>query len=130
MLANVVTALLLIIGLINFVPIIGVSSKDRLRALYGVQVDSENLLILMQHRALLFGVIGIFLMYAAFQPALQVAAFAMGLASMLGFIIIACQVGNLNEELKRAVVIDSIALLSLLIALTLFIIDYWLANVE
>ena len=52
------TALILLVAVINLLPVSGVVSSGRLRALYGVPVDEPNLLILLRHRAVLFAIVG------------------------------------------------------------------------
>ena len=123
MLSKTITTLILIVGLINFIPITGVFSADQLTKLYGVNSSDNNLLILLKHRALLFGLIGGFIIYAAFIPSLHKLAFIFGFISMLGFVIIAWNTGGYNELLKRIFTIDLIALLLLIIALVLKIIQ-------
>ena len=45
-------------GLINLAPIIGLRGADTLYRLYGVRTASGDLSLLLQHRAVLFGIIG------------------------------------------------------------------------
>ena len=123
MFSKTITTLILIVGLINFIPITGAFSADQLAKLYGVNSSDNNLLILLKHRALLFGLIGGFIIYAAFTPSLHKLAFIFGFISMLGFVIIAWNTGGYNELLKRFFTIDLIALLLLIIALVLKIIQ-------
>lgn len=62
--------------------------------LYGVSLHEPNPEILMRHRAVQFGLPGLFLIYAAFPPSLQLLAIIAGAASALSFIVIACSVGG------------------------------------
>lgn len=117
----IITVLLFIVGLINFIPFIGVISAEQLTKLYGITLSDKNLIILLQHRALLFGIIGAFIMYAAFHPHLQPHAFIAALISMLGFIVIAWRNGAYNHELAKIITADVIALILLSIAFLLFI---------
>ena len=117
---TMITVLLLIVGLINFVPIIGVISSEQLTKLYGITLSDKNLIILLQHRALLFGIIGAFIIYAAFHPSLQPHAFTAGLISMLGFIVIVWRNDGYNQELAKIITADVIALIFLSIAFVLF----------
>lgn len=116
-----ITVLFLIVGLINFIPVIGVISADQLTRLYGITLSDNNLIILLQHRALLFGIVGAFIIYAAFNPAVQPFAFVAGFISMLGFILIAWKTGGYNQELAKIITMDIIALVLLLIALIIFL---------
>ena len=74
-----VSALLIIVGIIHLLPLSGVLGADRLGRLYGMPFADANLLILMRHRAVLFGLLGLFLVLAAFRPTMQPAALTAGL---------------------------------------------------
>ena len=108
--------LLLIPGVIHLLPVSGVLGETRLAALYGVGVYESNLLILMQHRAVLLGILGLLLIAAAFRDELQRTAIIGGLLSTVSFVVIAVWVGNYNESLGRVFAADIIAILCLLFA--------------
>lgn len=114
-LSKVVSASLAIVGVIHLLPLIGVLGADRLASLYGVAVDDVNLAILMRHRAVLFGLLGTFLVYAAFRPALQVMAIAAGLVSVASFNLLALTTGGYSDAIGRVVTADWIALACLLV---------------
>lgn len=69
----------------------------------------------MRHRAVLFGLLGVFLILAAFRPAFQLSAFALGLVSVLSFLALAWSAGSYNAQVARVVVVD-LAAAGLLIA--------------
>jgi hypothetical protein len=64
---SVITILLLIVAIIHLVPLIGVLGVAKLEALYGIPLPSNELAILMRHRAVLFGILGVFFVYAAIR---------------------------------------------------------------
>jgi hypothetical protein len=68
------TVLILLASLVNLAPVTGALSAERMQALYGVALPDENLVILMRHRAILFGIVGGLLAVAAFHPPLRPAA--------------------------------------------------------
>jgi hypothetical protein len=103
---RLVSALYLIAGLGNLLPVTGVVSAARLEALYGVAIGDPNLLVLMRHRAVLFGIVGALLVAAAFRPAWRAAALAAGFVSMLSFVALAWLVGDVNAELRRVAGVD------------------------
>lgn len=109
MLRYLVSAMLLVVALIHLLPLAGVLGAPRLAALYGIRVDDPNLAILMRHRAVLFGLLGAFLVIAAFRPALQPAAFIVGAASVLSFLYLAWSVGSYNARIARVVTADLVA---------------------
>ena len=113
---RVITALLIITGLIHLLPLPGVLGAERLATLYGVAIEDPSLEILMRHRAVLFVLLGSFIVYAAFKPPLQVLAIAGGLASVVSFIAIAWAVGDYNDAVQKVVIADIIAAMALVIA--------------
>jgi hypothetical protein len=60
----VVSLALLVVGVIHLLPLSGVAGSERLAALYGLSFDDPNLAILMRHRAVLFGLLGAFMVAA------------------------------------------------------------------
>jgi hypothetical protein len=113
---KIVTALLVIVGIIHLLPVSGVLGAERLSTLYGISLNEPNLEILMRHRAVLFGLLGAFLIYAAFKPALHPLAFLAGFLSVVSFIALAWSVGGFNEAVRRVVVADIAAVVALCIA--------------
>lgn len=111
-----IKALIVIVGIINFLPIIGVISGTRLQALYGLPVDEPNLTVLLRHRALLFGIIGGFIIVSAFVSHLRVAAYIMGFLSMISFIFFVQQEVSVNPQMKKVMFIDILAIALFLIA--------------
>ncbi len=111
----VVAAMLVIVGVIHVLPLSGVLGAERLTALYGVSVGDPNLAILMRHRAVLFGLLGLFFVVAAFRRSMQPAAFIAGFVSVLSFLFLAGLVGSYNEQIGRVFVADIVALVCLLI---------------
>ncbi len=109
----VVTVLLVVAGLINFLPVMGVLGAEKLQAAYALPFSEANLQILMRHRALLFGLVGGFMLYAAYHPPYRPAAYVMGFISMLGFLLLCWQVGDSNAALKKIAWVDVIGLLAL-----------------
>ena len=113
---SVVTGLLVLAGIIHLLPITGVLGEDRLEALYGVPLEDPNLTILLRHRAVLFGILGLFLVYAAFQPALQGLAIVGGMISAVSFLALARAVGGYNASLRKVVIADVVATVALVAA--------------
>ena len=110
-----VSAMLTVVAIIHLLPLTGVLGGARLSALYGIPLDEPNLAILMRHRAVLFGLLGAFLLYAAFRPALQPAAFVVGFVSVLSFLYLAWSVGGYNAQVGRVFTADLVALACLVV---------------
>ena len=111
----VVSICLLVAAVIHLLPLVGVLGGDRLQSLYGVSIEGPDLQILMRHRAVLFGLLGTYLLVAAFAPALQPSALAVGLVSVLSFLLLAWTTDGYNASIARVVTADVVALVALLI---------------
>ena len=108
--------LLALVGLINFIPVIGLFSASQITSGYGVELNSLELEILLRHRALLFGLLGGLVLVSLFKSKLQNAALLMSGISMLGFMLLAWPVQGLNEPLARVFWIDVAGLICWLLA--------------
>jgi hypothetical protein len=73
-----IMAMLLVVGVIHLLRIVWRSRCERLAALYGLPLNEPNLAILMPHRAVLFSLLGQFMVYTASQPGLQTIGFLTG----------------------------------------------------
>lgn len=111
----IISAMLVVVAVIHILPLAGALGNQRLTALYGLSFEDPNLSILMRHRAVLFGILGFFLLFAAFKPQYQTAAFIAGLVSVVSFIWLASAVGGYNSQIARVFYADIIALISLII---------------
>lgn len=116
---RIITRILFLVGAINFYPVVGVLSAKMLSNLYLIDVQSNDPLILLKHRAVLFGLLGGFIIYSAFKPELQWLAIIMGLVSMLSFIVVAFLVGDFGAGIRKVIIADVIASGGLLIVLGL-----------
>lgn len=116
---HVISSLLVVVGLINFLPVIAVVSADRISQAYAIPVEEPNLEILLRHRALLFGVLGGYILYAAFKPGLQASAMVLAAISMLGYLYLCWSVGGHNPNLHRVLLIDILGLVCLAAAASL-----------
>lgn len=118
---HLITAMLIVVAIIHLLPLSGVISSDRLMLLYGISFNEPNLEIVMRHRAVLFGLLGVFLLYAAFRPAVQYLAFIAGFISVVSFLWLAGTVGHYNEQLGRVFIADIVALSCLLIGFSVYL---------
>jgi hypothetical protein len=101
---------LVVVGIIHLLPLTGVLGSAKLATLYGTSFADPNLEILMRHRAVLFGLLGAFLIVAAFRREWQAAAFVAGTISMASFLLLARATGGYNSQLGRVVAVDLVAL--------------------
>ena len=112
---HIVTASLLIVGIIHVLPLVGVLGAERLTMLYGIPIDEPNLEILMRHRAVLFGILGFTFLYAAFRPKFQLFAFIAGFISINSFLWLVQATGDFNEQVQGVFFADVVALASLIV---------------
>ena len=116
MLNRITIACLTLAGVIHLLPLPGLLGAGQLRRLYGIAVDDPNTAILLQHRAVLFGLLGVLLIAAAFRPELRAVALVAGLMSTVSFLVIAWGVGGYNAPVARVVAADIVAVLLLMVA--------------
>jgi hypothetical protein len=105
---HVVSAMLVVVGVIHLLPLSGVLGSERLAVLYGLSFNEPNLAILMRHRAVLF-------CFAAFRPAWQTIAFVAGFVSVVSFLGLARSIGGYNALVARVIMADIVALVCLII---------------
>ena len=110
-----ISFMLSVVGIIHLLPLSGLLGANRLASLYGVVLDDLNLVILMRHRAVLFGLLGVFLIVAAFRSEFQVAAFVAGFVSVVSFLILAGTAGEYNASIRSVLIADLVALLCLVV---------------
>ena len=118
---KIITIALLLVSIIHLIPVSGVLGAERLAALYGLSFDESNLAILMQHRAVLFGLLGLFIGYAAFNRAYQPFAFIAGFISVISFLLISWTSGNYNQAIQKVVIADWLALVFLVVAFVCYL---------
>ena len=116
-----VSAMLVIVAIIHLLPLSGVLGGERLAALYGLSFNDPNLAILMRHRAVLFGLLGLFLLFAAFRPQFQVIAFIAGFVSVVSFLWLAWSMGGYNAQIARVITADIVALACLIIGIVAYL---------
>ncbi len=117
---RLIAGVLIIAGVIHLLPLPGVVGASHLTALYGVKLSDPNVVVLMRHRAVLFGMLGVLALVAAFRPTLQLTALIMTTCSVIAFLAIAWPTGSTNDSLQRVFWIDVVVLGLLLIALSVF----------
>ncbi len=105
--------LLMVVAIGHLLPLAGVLGAEKLGTLYGVRLEDPSLEILMRHRAVLFGLLGAFLLYAVFQPGLRPLAFLAALVSILSFLCLAWSADHYNTALRKVVIGDVIAMAAL-----------------
>ena len=117
---RIITGLLLIVAIIHILPVSGFTGVARLESLYGVTVSGSELEILMRHRAVLFGILGVFFAYAAFTPSVQILAFIAAFATIFSFFYLAATVEGYNAAIHKVVLADVVAAICLLVSVVIY----------
>jgi hypothetical protein len=99
---------LFVSALIHLLPVSGVTGAAALRRLYAIEVVDANTSILLRHRALLFGLLGVVMLVAIGVPSIRVPVMAAALFSAASFIVVAMWVGGYNAALSRVIAADAV----------------------
>jgi hypothetical protein len=105
------------VGLIHLLPLVGVSGRRALEQAYGIPVESPDLQLLLQHRAVLFGLLGTACLIAAFNAPWRPAVWCAALISTCSFMLLAWLAPSTNSAIARVVWADGVAIAALLITL-------------
>lgn len=102
-------------AIVHLLPLPGVLGERALRQLYGLPALNPTLELLLQHRAMLFGLIALPLLIALRIPSWRMPAASFGLLSVLSFLLLAlCQRDAVNAALWRVIWADLLILPMLL----------------
>ena len=119
-----ITGLIALAGLINFAPIMGILSAARVEGLYGIEINDPALEILLRHRAVLFGLLGGFMIVAAFKPQMHRVAIVGGLIAMLSFMALFYFGNEQPSSLMSIIYADVVGVIALILAMLLKFLDH------
>lgn len=105
-----------IVSLIHLLPLIGVTGRTALEKAYGIPVDTPDLQLLLQHRAVLFGLLGIACFIAAINTYWRSAVWCAAMISTCSFLLLAWSNPSYNYAIARVVWFDLAAIAMLLLA--------------
>jgi hypothetical protein len=103
---NLYRLILLITGLVHILPFSFLFFTEQLQKSYGVDISDANLQLLLRHRAIFFGLIGVGLILSAVKKSFYGWAAAVGLISMVSFVWLFYQIGGINQQLRSVMLID------------------------
>ena len=107
---NLIAVLFCILAVIHFLPAVAAIAPAQLSNLYGVAPDNTVLRTLLQHRAILLGLVGAAFLAAALVPSLRWAALIGGTLSMALFLVIAFFNDELTGTLSKITLVDAAGL--------------------
>lgn len=116
MLKQIVTMLFLLVGAINFAPIVGVFGQSSLERLYNMAALAPDVLALMKHRAILLAIVGGFLLVSAFRVSYRAPASTCAYVSMISYILIVWTSDVENQAFAKIYQIDCVAIVLLFVA--------------
>ena len=111
--SSVSAAALLLVALIHLLPLPGVLGPEMLQRLYGLAVDTPDLSLLLRHRAVLFGLLGVGMIASVAWPAWRPAAYAAASVSVVSFLVLAALEHPAQPAIHRVVIADAIAVVLL-----------------
>jgi hypothetical protein len=107
---------LCIVGVIHLLPVVGITGRIALERAYGIHVASPDLQLLLQHRAVLFGLLGVACLIAAWNASWRPAVCCAALISTCSFMLLAWLAPSYNAAIARVVWFDAAAVVMLLLA--------------
>ncbi len=121
-LENIFRLILFVCGIVNFIPGLLVFFPSKLYSSYGISKSEANLELLLRHRAVMLGLIGICMIFSSITLEYILLSTTIGLVSMISFIILYFpNKDNINKQLTKVMKIDLIASLFLFIAFLFYI---------
>ena len=117
MLDKIASIVLFIVGIINILPVIVFFDSSKTAKLYGIPIEGESLIVLMRHRGVLLGLVGLTLIFAVFKPEFRIFAIAIALISKLTFIFLTFTASNYTAEIRQVALIDAGAIVLLFMVL-------------
>lgn len=113
---SVFRAVLFLTGALHLLPFTLAFLPARIASSYGVEVSGADMMLLMRHRAVLFGIVGSIMVHSAWTKRNYSAALSIGLASMLSFVLLYSLIGGINVKLQQVMWIDLAASVALICA--------------
>jgi hypothetical protein len=100
-------AVLVISALVHLAPAIGVLGAGALERLYGLTPANDATLLLLRHRAVLFGVIGVLLAWCAARPDRHASGLAIAATCVGAFLVLARGDAVATAALQRVWRVDA-----------------------
>lgn len=113
---RLVAAVLAGAGVVHLIPIVGVLGSNALSRLYGIDVADSGMELLLQHRAVLFGVFGVGFIAAAARREWHSSALGVAIISTLSFILLALATPGRTPQIDRVMLVDVVLVVLLALA--------------
>lgn len=96
------------LAVINLPPVIAAFAPGQLVRLYGVRADDKTLLALLQHRAILLGIVGMGCALAAHVELFRWPALWAATVSMMTFLVFCALQNQFKGPLRKIAIMDAI----------------------
>lgn len=118
----IVSGILVLVGVLNVTPAIVFFAPERTMDLYGIALSGEDISILTRHRAVLLGLLGLAMIYAAIRREIVVPVIAAALLGKAAFLYLVWLSGGNSVEIGRVAMFDCVAVVLLVIALAVHLV--------
>lgn len=105
----IVSGLLIAVGLLNVAPAFVFFAPQRSEALYGIALTDANMAVVMRHRAIMLGLLGAAMIYAAFRRDVVVPVVVAALVGKAAFLLLVYSIAGTGAELKSVAMFDLVA---------------------
>lgn len=119
----IVSAILLLVGVLNITPAIAFFAPERTVDLYGLSLVGEDISILTRHRAVLLGLLGAAMIFAAIRREVTVPVIVGALVGKAAFLYLVYSGSGYSAEIGRVAAFDVGAVILLVIALVLYLVS-------
>ena len=113
-----IKGVLVLVGSLSIVPVIALFVPSNLENMYGLVALDDHVRLLLQHRALFFGMIGAGIIASAFKPAWRTPVLGVALLSKVCFVALVAS-GDASAEINRVALADGVAII--LVSIVLFL---------
>ena len=100
-------------ALIHLLPLSGVLGATRLEALYGPRIEDPTVLLAMRHRAVMFGVLGVWLLVAIALPEQRTGAIGVTLACDAAFMMLMLNTEGTHAKMRKVLIADIVSVVCL-----------------
>lgn len=115
-----VAAVLVVTGVVHLLPLTGVRSGPAVAGLYDVPVPEAGTTLLLRHRAVLLGLVGLVCLAGAVDEDLRALALAVGIVSTGSYVLLGRDAPT--PALRRVRLIDVVLLVLLVVATLLHVV--------
>lgn len=111
-LQQLIAAILVVVGGLSALPALALFMPSNIENIYGLAPIDEHVRLLLQHRALFFGMIGLGIVVSAFKTAWRTPVLSIALLSKFCFVLLVAG-ADATPEINRVALADGVAIVAL-----------------